>query len=195
MTKIQVLVGSVALSAAFLVPAVAHAGPCDSVNKYTKEVWGELNEVADKACKEGSGCKDAQSRVQKLYAEVDKVVKWWNSMTKGTWAQLGPRNFSFGQKNKGTLVAPGDRTWISTLPAKNDWVSVALTKSDGAGDATAYVCVADEKGKLELATSFDVDKNGTVKRKISGVAGKVVVVRLDGKGGVGKKLEYQLEVQ
>lgn len=183
------IVGLVAL------PAVAHAGPCDPVTKYTQDVWGQLNQIADQACKEGSNCKNTQARLQKLYEQADKVVKWWNQMTKGTWAQLGPRNFAFGSKNKGTLVAPGDRTWISTMPSQKDSVDVTLKKNDGKGYAVVAICVADEGGKPELKEQFEVKDDGTTKKTITGVNGKIVSVRLDGKGGVGKSTAYELEVQ
>lgn len=189
------VVSAMASAALLVLPEVAHAGPCDPVTKYTQDVWGQLNQIADQACKEGSSCKNAQSRMQKLYEQADKVVKWWNQMTKGTWAQLGPRNFELGARNKGTLVAPGDRTWISTMPSQKDSLDVTLKKNDGKGYAVVAICVADEGGKPELKESFELRANGTTKKTISGVSGKLVSVRLDGRGGAGKATAYELEVE
>jgi hypothetical protein len=177
------------------LPTAAHAGPCDAVTKYTQDVWGNLNKVADQACKDGSDCRTAQAKLQTIYAEADKIVKWWNQMTKGTWAQLGPRNFDFGQKNTGKLVAPGDRTWISTMPSRKNAVEVTLKKTDGKGYAVISICAADEGGKPTLMQEVELKENGTIKKTISGVEGKVVTVRLDGKGGLGKATAYELEVK
>lgn len=191
----RVVVGAGLAGGLFVLPGAAHAGPCDPVTKYTQQTWGQLNQIADEACKEGGGCDNTQAKLQKLYAQVDKVVKWWNQMMRGTWAQLGPRNYDFGAIQRGTLVAPGDRTWISTMPSTKDSVEVRVKKTDGKGFATAYVCAADSGGQSALIDQFEVRADGMAKKKVSGVAGKLVTVRLDGQGGAGKKVAYELEVE
>jgi len=108
-----------------LWPALAsHAAGCGSVGKIAADPWQEYEQQTKAA---GCYVDWAPSSIER-YAQCvreygklplqigEEMIGFWNAMAKNEWSTLGPRRIEFGG-NKGTLVAPGNRMWLTATPA------------------------------------------------------------------------------
>lgn len=166
----------------------AHAGPCDGFDKEFKKAMAQIKKICGGKCEKLKGGKAAKA--------AKKATAMWKKIAGNSWAKLGPRTYKFGAANKGTIMAPGQRMWHSTLPASGA-VKVTVAKRSGKSRVVVHICLADSKGKAKKVGGFDVPKGGGKFSKtanVGGATGKLVYVKLVGKT-VGRKMGYTLTVK
>jgi microsomal dipeptidase-like Zn-dependent dipeptidase len=111
-------------------PAACGSGP-----ELAADIWQEYKEQTREA---GCYIDWAPSSVErwgacmreysKLPAQLgEELIGFWNSMAKNEWATIGPRRVEPG-RNTGTLVAPGNRLWLTHTPEFMDEVTLTVTK-------------------------------------------------------------------
>lgn len=125
--------------------------------------------------------------------KLSKVVKTLNSLTSNGSLTIGPRYIQFNKDQDGTVIAPGDRTFVSGAPLEKDGASLTLTHHDGNAALDVVVCKIDAAGKATRLDSFTLDgkkmKNGeTVTKNYTGLKGNFFQVFLNGKG-IGTKFK------
>ncbi len=128
---------------------------------------------------------------------IDEGIKIWNKIAGDGWGKIGRRRLDFETWEKGTLVGPTERMFVSGIPAVNP-VVVDFHKLDHAGKVKVVVCKVPEKGKAVAVKSFEVDPDapkGKVKTvRIDDAKGHVISVVLHGKS-VAKKLQYKVRAR
>jgi hypothetical protein len=172
----------------------AYAGDCKDVDSYAKK----LNEAADRICtKVGDKWQKCDaSKIENVRNEVQYWTSWWNEMVGETWAKIGPRHVGFGTTDKGTIVNPGTRIWVSSGPSAGD-ASWDIDYVEGAAGMKISYCAIDATGNVEFLGAEDVNPKKQPPKKsldASKVAGKFLAVKLDGDGGAGKKWEYKIKL-
>ncbi len=186
-----------AFAVATLVSSNALAGPCDGAQaelakgmKIFKQICAQVEEASGKKNKI---CNNPKS------AEALKVAKRmageWNKIAGN--ARLGPRTYAFGSKQRGTIIAPGQRMWLSRVPSATAKRTVSIEKLGGKSRVKAHVCLVSKNGKSKLVRTIEIPK-GTKKFNksvvVSGAKGKLVTVKLKGITA-GRKLQYRLRVK
>jgi hypothetical protein len=125
-----------------------------------------------------------------------KLIDKWNGLVQNSPLRLGPRDTAFGQDQVGTVVAPGDRRFVSQPIEPTKGVTISVKKrAPIAGDqptkggCVVTVCAVDLDSAAETSLAsftFEPDaKVGTEFNKsfaASQVGNKVIIVKLDGKG-------------
>lgn len=170
----------------------ARAGDCKDAGALAKK----LVEAASKLCESGQGrFKNCDpKKLGQAVSQADYWVKWWNELAGETWAHLGPRHLSFNAQDKGTVVNPGVRTWVSLGPSAGRAKVDVRALSGKAGMDVSY-CAITADGRVDFLGKDSVGAGQSVPaREFSEaeVGGKFVVVKLDGTGGMGKKYEYNI---
>ena len=119
-------------------------------------------------------------------AEVsEKMIAFWNNMSKNSWATIRPRQLSFGATLQGKLVSTGGRMFVSAEPLDNDTVNLKIKKTDGKAKTSVTVC-KDDHGKKSKVWEFTID-NGkdnvgkTWTKSLSGMQGRILTIHLDAK--------------
>jgi hypothetical protein len=184
-----------AISLVFAIGVVAlpsaSAQSCD-IPAFVKDFVKNLREE----CKKLEGPNASTSTCTKKQATLLKLVDKWNGFVQNSPLRLSPRDTTFGQDQLGTVIAPGDRRFVSQPiePGKGVTISVkkrapAIGDKDTKGGCVVSVCAVDLDSASEsnLASfTFDADaKVGTEFSKsfsASQVGNKVIIVKLDGKG-------------
>lgn len=129
--------------------------------------------------------------------KLSKVVRTLNSLTSNGSLTIGPRFIEFNKNQDGTVIAPGDRTFVSNAPLEKDGASFSLTHHDGKATLEVAVCKIDADGKATKLESFTLDggklKDGeTITKNYTGLKGNFLQVFLNGKGLASKfKLTFK----
>ena len=184
-----------AISLVFAIGVVAlpsaSAQSCD-IPAFVKDFVKNLRDE----CKKLEGPNASTSTCTKKQAALLKLVDKWNGLVQNSPLRLSPRDTTFGQDQLGTVIAPGDRRFVSQPiePGKGVTISVkkrapAIGDKETKGGCVVSVCAVDLDSASEsnLASfTFDSDaKVGTEFSKsfsTSQVGNKVIIVKLDGKG-------------
>ena len=184
-----------AISLVFAIGVVAlpsaSAQSCD-IPAFVKDFVKNLRDE----CKKLEGPNAATSTCTKKQAALLKLVDKWNGLVQNSPLRLSPRDTTFGQDQLGTVIAPGDRRFVSQPiePGKGVTISVkkrapAIGEKDTKGGCVVTVCAVDLDSASESSLAsftFDPDaKVGTEFSKsfsTSQVGNKVIIVKLDGKG-------------
>lgn len=172
----------------------AHAGSCQDAG----ELATKLVEAANKLCTQSGGrfknC-DAK-KLGTAVNEVDYWVKWWNSTVGNTAAKLGPRSLAYNATDKGTILNPGVRTWISLEPSAGRAKLQIKALGGKAGMEVSY-CAVNADGRIDfLGTDTAGGGQSPPLRELSEdqVGGKFIIVKMDGTGGALKKYEYEINL-
>jgi hypothetical protein len=181
-----------------LAPSEARAaddGSCTTVASTSSKVWAETPKLVKDAIASSGPFGSTAMNAAKL---IDKGIRIWNKLASDkSWAKIGPRRMDFGEWNKGTLIGPTERVFISGIPAVNP-VEVAFHKTGSKGKVKVVVCKVPEKGKAKVVKSFTVwpnDKEGLIKKvSIPNAKGHIITVVLHGKS-LGKQLEYKVRAK
>lgn len=180
-----------------VVPHQARAGDeeCNTVANTSAKVWNETPTVVKDAIASSGAFGATAIQAAKL---IDKGVQIWNKLANDkSWAKIGPRRLDFGEWNRGTLVGPTERMFISGIPAVNP-VQIDFHKLDHAGKVKVVVCKVPESGKAKKVRSFTVlpdAEKGLVKRiELPAAKGNIITVVLHGQS-VANKLEYKVRAK
>lgn len=180
----------------FAAPSSAHAADsCKTVADVSGKVWNETPGVVKTAIAKSGPFGATAIQALKL---IDEGVKIWNKLSGDkNWKKIGPRRMDFEAWNKGTLLGPTERMFVSGIPAVNP-VEIDFHKLDHAGKVKVVVCKVPKKGKAVAVKSFEVAPdapNGKVKTvRINGAKGHVITVVLHGKSAT-NKLKYKVRAR
>ena len=118
-----------------------------------------------------------------------KAVDEYNKAFTGS-GHLGPRKL--GAKQSGTIMAPGDRKFISQYLLADE-ATLDIKKLDGKADVELTICTYDGQthAKVGADTLEGKEKSAGYHRSFSGLRGKTVGVLLNGKGLL-KSMKYDL---
>jgi hypothetical protein len=187
----------VLLSAALLSLLASPALAVDKRCKTSADHIAKLIQIVKSVCSLTQETRDACAGKAQSAADAkkhaEKFLEVWNRIAGNSWARVGPRNFNLGKGDKGTIVSPGQRAWISRDVAKST-TSITVRELDGKLDANFNVCVIDNKGKVSYVKSTTFSKNAKKEKRtvtITGHRGKHVMFKLaTARPSLGKKLVY-----
>jgi len=114
-----------AISLVFAIGVVAlpsaSAQSCD-IPAFVKDFVKNLKDE----CKKLEGPNASTSTCTKKQAALLKLIEKWNGLVQNSPLKLSPRDTTFGQDQLGTVIAPGDRRFVSQPiePGKGVTVSV-----------------------------------------------------------------------
>ena len=147
-------------------------------------------------------CKDVGAGLSTL---PDKALSFWNNnISSGGWATIGPRGFLIGQQVNGNLVSPGDRKFISMMPAFfQNSARLYLAELDGRARMTARVCAISMTNEYKLLRTFSVNETPGERENqeqlivwdLNDVRGDFITVILDASGLLGRNFKYELLVE
>lgn len=158
-----------------------------------------LVDLAKKIKEECKKLEGTNSKFKDCAAKIDKfkaLSEKWNTLVGNSPLRIGPRDMAFNTDQLGTLIAPGDRRFVSGLIETTKGVTITVTKRKPAvgeeptkGGCVVNICVIDPETQAEtqLATA-EIDKDAAVGTQVvktfsaAQVGGKIVITRLDGKG-------------
>ena len=156
---------------------------CTSYTKTMSDLWDKYSPIV-KATPLAS------------YAELaDKMVGFWNSIVGNSFLKIGPRKLIPGQTLVGHLVGGTERLFVASVATKRAG-TLRFEKTNGGAGATVKICGFDQRdGHRDLET-FTVDDEAKDGRtwEVPIPADSMVTVKLEGSGGILKKLDYELKV-
>ena len=176
-------------------PVLGQAQSCGSASKVTSDIWGEVDQfVKAYPCTGSVDC-----LVKKGLILSDKLIKFWNSKVKNSWAKIGPRDLQFKKTYTGTLVGTGGRMFITPVPASASPVTITIDETNGKAKTSVVVCKVDEKnGRTKVATKWFNDTSDRKNKKnehrsvvVKGVLGDIITVHMDAKS-VTNKFSYKI---
>jgi hypothetical protein len=158
-------------------------------------------------CKKLDGPQAETSTCTANRAKLLKMIEKWNELVGNSALRIGPREMEFGVEQTGTLVAPADRRFVSQIiePGKGATITVTKRAASVGPSKTRGVCVVnicavdlDTGAETGLAThTFESNADigaQTVKTFSSAQVGnKILIVRLDGKGGIGDRFPFSFK--
>jgi predicted secreted protein len=179
------------VAAGFVALPAASAQSCD-IPAFVKDFVKNLKEE----CKKLEGPQASTSTCTKKQAALLKLIDKWNGLVQNSPLKLSPRDTTFGQDQLGTVIAPGDRRFVSQPiePGKGVTISVkkrapAIGEKDTKGGCVVTVCAVDLDSASETSlASFTFESDAKVNTEFnksfsaSQVGNKVIIVKLDGKG-------------
>lgn len=170
----------------------AYAGNCQDAAELAKK----LVEAANKVCTQAGGrFKNCDpKKIDAAVSQVDYWVKWWNSTVGNTAAQLGPRSLAYNATDKGTILNPGVRIWISLEPSAGR-AKLAIKALDGKAGMEVSYCALNSEGRIDfLGTDTAGGGQSPPVRELTEeqVGGKFLIVKMDGTGGALKKYAYEI---
>lgn len=125
-----------------------------------------------------------------------KIIGLWNTLAGNGPLKIGPREAKYNQTQQGTLIIPGDRTFIAAPSDKNS-VTLSVKKRGGKGGAKLSICKVNGDGNVALLDTFtfqpDAPAGQEYKKTFSGVVAHGFTIFLDGAGG-GLAREFQFNL-
>lgn len=186
--KVAICAGFLGLSTAVVVPTVAaqECGGSSMAAQILKNHQDKLKQL---------GCKNDKECIAKRQELIDNAKTFWNTMVGNSWATIGPRDLQLGADLKGTVINPGERRFVSSVPVIDyDNMTVKIDKRGGQAETSIQISKLDAQGKCsDLFTETVPSGSGAYSKtfSLSEVRGSVITVRLTPKG-LGRKLEYTL---
>jgi hypothetical protein len=174
------------------VVALPSANAACDIPAFIKEFVKNLKDE----CKKLEGPQASTSTCTKKQASLLKLVDKWNGLVSNSPLRLGPRDTAFGQDQVGTIVAPGDRRFVTQPIEPTKGVTISVKKraplvgeNPTKGGCVVSVCAVDLDSAAETTlTSFTFESDAKVGTEFlksfsaSQVGNKVIIVKLDGKG-------------
>lgn len=177
---------------------------CESFSSIATRIWDEWDEVL-KTVGAGIGTSATGVPPEVIYTmateyedAIRKAVSRWNQLVGDSWAKLGPRRITLGDADEGTVVNPGERTFLTPGPMAADELEVAIRSRDGNAECEVTVCAHPKSGrprKLWTATfAKGNDNDGTSKtHTLKGVRGCVLSINLKPRGAL-KSFSYRVKL-
>ncbi|HWP42959.1 MAG TPA: hypothetical protein VNO14_06980 [Blastocatellia bacterium] len=193
MKKSILIAGVMIMAVVFAAMPSARADECKSLTQIATSIFSKF---AEECKKEG----EADTKKCTLSAKFRAIVERLNAFANNSWATLGPRKIEFGTTQTGTLIIPGDRTFLSSTPLDKNSATITITKKDGRGGAVVTICKVNDKGVYTKLKEFRFDTGDpkspvTRTETVSGVQNHILQVRLDGQGGgPGSRLAFDFKV-
>jgi hypothetical protein len=135
---------------------------CQTVTNFMTDAWQYMDDVVALACTGiqigtnpanasdlGKTFRDCTANASKYTAGVNKAVSEYNKLVGNSWATLGPRGLRYGVDHKGTVVFPGDRTFVSVVPSRKDTLNLRMRELDGKGKVEVIVCAKGQSGGVK----------------------------------------------
>ena len=155
-------------------------------------------------CKKLEGPDAETSKCTAKRARFLELVRKWNELVGNSPLRLGPREMDFNVEQTGTLVAPGNRRFVSQLIEPDKGASVTVTKRAATvgrektrGICVVSICAVDlDTGVESNLASHTFNSNADIGAQVvksfsaSQVGNKVLIVKLDGKGGIGDRFPF-----
>jgi hypothetical protein len=133
---------------------------------------------------------------QKYKEAIEKMVSLFNDLADNGPATLGPRRIEFGDIQRGVLVGPMDRTFVSVYPMDKDSVTFRVKKIEGESKVEVIICKIDAQGTVSNLAVFEMDEKDADGKEyvktVTGVSNQLVQIRLNGKTAV-KKFKYEFK--
>ena len=175
----------------FVALPSANADSCD-IPGFVKDFVKNLKDE----CKKLEGPQASTSTCTKKEASLLKLVDKWNTLVQNSPLHLGPRDTNFGSEQFGTVIAPGDRRFVSQPIEPTKGVTISVKKraplvgdQPTKGGCVVTVCAVDLDSSAETSlASFTFESDAKVGTEFlksfssSQVGNKVIIVKLDGKG-------------
>lgn len=179
------------LAVGFVTLPSASAQSCD-IPGFVKDFVKNLKDE----CKKLEGPQASTSTCTKKEQRLLQLIEKWNTLVQNSPLRLGPRETAFGSEQVGTVIAPGDRRFVSQPIEPNKGVTISVKKrAPIAGDQPTKggcfvtVCAVDLDSSAETSlASFTFEPDAKVGTEFSKsfpssqVGNKVIIVKLDGKG-------------
>lgn len=151
---------------------------CNTVSNFISDAWSYMPKVIGAACtgvqvvtnpsnaqEIGKTFRQCTNNASNYTKAVSSGVNEYNKLVgKSTWATLGPRDMRFGIDNKGTVRFPGDRTFVSVVPARKDTLKLRMRELSGKAKVEVIVCKQGERGgikRLNKTFGFNYSKRST----------------------------------
>ncbi len=176
---------------------------CDSFSGIATEIWNEWGEVlkgiaAGVGATQGLPPDQIYAMATEYEAAVKKTISRWNDIAGNSWAKLGPRKLQLGDAEEGTVVHPGERTFLTPGPLATDCVELAIKSRDGKAECEVMVCAHGKSGRpRKLWTAKFASGSGndgdTKKQRLQGIRGMVLSVNLKPRGLL-KSFAYQVKL-
>lgn len=180
---------------------------CKSVTSSVSSLWKEYkNIVSLLGC--GSvgvlvspaaaiACLKTTNKVQEA---IEKAVKRYEDVVGKTSPKtLGPRQLRPNTWEEGSIPGTFGRLFVTAMPMHEDTVSITIKELDGKGKVGIAICSVDENGKHEKLADYTLnedksekkDKSQQIKKTLTKVKGKWILVHIDGKS-VANTFKYKL---
>ena len=149
----------------FVAIPAASADSCD-IPAFVKDFVKNLKDE----CKKLEGPQASTSTCTKKQATLLKLVDKWNTLVQNSPLRLGPRDIAFGQDQLGTVIAPGDRRFVSQPIEPTKGVTISVKKRAPAvgdeptkGGCVVTVCAVDLDSAAETSlASFTFESDAKV---------------------------------
>jgi hypothetical protein len=131
----------------------------------------------------------------KLEEVINHAHDYWNeNIGKNGPGTIGPRVMELGNSYSGTVVWPGQRTFVASMPSPYETVRVRITEKEGTGKTDIKICLVDAEEHHREVAHKTLNETGTEKKDTSQVMnetigdalGKVVVVLFTGQTPLNK---------
>ncbi len=182
------------------LPSAAQAIGCGKGKEIAKKLFDKSRDVAEVA-----GCYYVQaaygvpkalcSAATKTTRKVEKEMRnYWNRMVKNSWATIGPRALQIGKTEKGTLVGPLSRLFVSGRPVGPPTVKITVKRTGGKAKAEATICKTDSKGNLKALKTLTWPKGAGQQARsvtVKKAQGAILVVHVHAKTAA-RKFKYSV---
>jgi hypothetical protein len=183
----------------------AEAQNCQSLLQVVGKVWKKWGEVIiATGCVAGTtiatggigigASLECVRNADKYKKATEKMLTLFNDLADNGPATIGPRRIEFGRTQSGTVLGPGDRTYVSVYPMDKDRVTIKLKKLDGLCRTEVIICKIDANEKVTNLAVFEFDKDDPdgkeITKTLTGVQNHLIQVRINGIT-LTRKFQYQ----
>jgi len=186
------------LIVSFMIMALIYTMATPSVRAQDCSTPGAFREVMKQLTKECQNLGNFSNLAACVTSAplYSKIIGFWNTLAGNGPLKIGPREAKYNQTQQGTLIIPGDRTFIAAPSDKNS-VTLSVKKRGGKGGAKLSICKVDGDGNVGFLDTFtfqpDAPDGQEYKKTFSGVVANGFTIFLDGQGG-GALREFQFNL-
>jgi hypothetical protein len=140
---------------------------CESMAGFVADLWSRMNPIVNTACavqplfdssNQSAAEKFSECTTEKgvltsgtdaVYTQVGtRAVNAFNELVGNSWATLGPRSLLFNERKSGTIIFPGDRTFVTSVPSRSDAIRLNINEESGKARVKVVVCRTAENGQV-----------------------------------------------
>lgn len=156
----------------------------------------KLIAATSRACTKLEGGKRFDCDPDKMARTGADIKEWlgiWNDVANNGGATIGPRTISWNATQSGRILAPGDRTWVSEMPASGG-ASIRVRYKGGKAAVVISYCSVDADGAVTLLGMQNAHNTSPAALTFSPeeIDGKHLIVRIDGKKPWARTYEYSI---